>query len=128
MLQGRLGGVGEHLELHGHVGEALGGQAEAVEQAAGHAAALGGVDVGGVRGQQVVGPVAQRRGHGAQRGVDGRSTGGADAGSRGGGPLGGEADGGVLGGLGVVDGGGGAGAHAGKVATWRPGRAHADLA
>ena len=54
-LQRRLGGVGEHLELDGHVGEALGRQAQPVEQAAGHAAALGGVDVRGVRGEQVVG-------------------------------------------------------------------------
>ena len=36
-LQGRFGGVGEHLELDGHVGEPLGSEPEAVEQAAGRA-------------------------------------------------------------------------------------------
>ena len=49
----RLGGVGEHVELDGHVGEALGGEAQAVEQARGHAVLLRGLDVGGVGGQQL---------------------------------------------------------------------------
>ena len=68
-------------------------------------------DVGGVRGEQVVGP---RRAAAAamlrSAASIGRSARRPDAGSRGGGPLGGEADGGVLGGLGVVD-ARGAGAH-----------------
>ena len=49
-LQRRLGGGREHVELVGHVGEPLGGEPQPVQQAAGHAAALGGVDVRGVRG------------------------------------------------------------------------------
>ena len=51
-LQRRLRGGGEDVELGGHVGEALGGEAEAVEQALGHAARLGGLDVGAVGGEQ----------------------------------------------------------------------------
>ena len=101
-LQRRLGGVGEHLELDGHVGEPLGREPQPVEQAAGHAPTLGGLDVRGVRGQQVRGPVAQRRRHRAQGGVDGRAAGRAHPGRGTGGPLRGGADGGVLGGLGVI--------------------------
>ena len=55
-LERRLRGGGEDVELGGHVGEALGGEAEAVEQALRHAARLRGLDVGAVGGQQVPRP------------------------------------------------------------------------
>ena len=104
-LQRRLGGGGEDVELGGHVGEALGGEAEAVEQALRHAARLGGLDVGAVGGEQRLGPLAQEPGGGAQRGVDRRATRGPDARRGRGGALGGRADGGLLGGVRVDDGG-----------------------
>ena len=106
-LQRRLRGGGEDVELGGHVGEALGGEAETVEQALGHAARLGGLDVGAVGGEQRLGPLAQEPGGGAQRGVDRRATRGPDARRGRGGALGGRADGGLLGGVrgGVDDGG-----------------------
>ena len=63
----------------------------------GHAARLGGLDVGGVGGEQRLGPLAQEPGGGAQRGVDRRATRGPDARRGRGGAHGGRADGGLLG-------------------------------
>ena len=73
-LQRRLGGGGEDVELGGHVGEALGGEAEAVEQALGHAARLGGLDVGAVGGEQRPRPAraGARRRRAARRRSPGR--------------------------------------------------------
>ena len=111
-LLGRLGGVGEHLELDGHVGEALGREPQAVEEAAGHAAGSCGVDVGVIGGEQRVGLAAQPTGGGAQGGVDGSAPGGTDARRGRGGSLRGGAHGDVLGGVGAA--GDGAGAHAAR--------------
>ncbi len=82
----------------GHVGQPLRGEPEPVEQAGGHAVALGGGDVGGVGREQLAGALAQQVGGGAQGGVDGRAPGRPDPRRGGGGADRGLADGLVIGG------------------------------